>query len=150
MTVRSIMTCNPETLQAHDTVGAAADLLLGRRHTLLPVVDADRQYLGEFDVWDLLGLLLPKAATLGGLVPDLGFIADDVPGLKEKFATLRGQPVGPLARTNLPHLDPDMPVTEALLLFYRHRSTLPVVDKSSGRLLGVLSYWDALTAVAGA
>jgi hypothetical protein len=40
-------------------------------------------------------------------------------------------------------------VIEALLHFYRHRSTLPVVDKTTGRLLGVLSYWDALAAVAG-
>lgn len=150
MTVRSIMTAAPPTLRADDTVGAAVDLLLGKRQILIPVIDADRRYLGEFDVWDLLGLLLPKAATLDGLVPDLGFIADDLPGLREKFAALRGQPVGPLARTNLPHLDPDMPVTEALLLFYRHRSALPVVDKADGRLLGVLSYWDALAAVAGA
>ena len=150
MTVRSIMTADPATLRAEDTVGVAVDLLLDRRYILLPVVDADSRYLGEFDVWDLLGLLLPKAATLDKLVPDLGFIADDLPGLKEKFAALRGQPVGPLARTSLPHLEPDMPVTEALLLFYRQRSALPVVDKSSGRLVGVLSYWDALNAVAGA
>lgn len=150
MTVRSIMTTDPATLRADDTVGAAVELMLGKLYILLPVVDDDRRYLGEFDVWDLLGLLLPKAATLEGLVPDLRFIADDLPGLKEKFAGLRAQPVGPLARTNLPHLDPDMPVTEALLHFYRHRSALPVVDKGDGRLVGVLSYWDALNAVAGA
>lgn len=150
MTVRAIMTADPATLRADDTVGSAVDLLLDRRFILIPVVDSDRRYLGEFDVWDLLGLLLPKAATLDGLVPDLGFLADDLPALKEKFAALRDQAVGPLARSNLPHLDPDMPVIEALLLFYRHRSALPVVDKSDGRLVGVLSYWDALNAVAGA
>jgi CBS domain-containing protein len=149
MTVRSIMTADPVTLRADDTVGTATDLLIGKRFILLPVIDADRCYLGEFDVWDLLRLLLPKAATLDDLVPDLRFIADDLPGLQAKFAALRSVPVGPLARTNLPHLDPEMPVTEALLQFYRNRSSLPVVDRATGRLMGVLSYWDALGAIAG-
>lgn len=148
MTVSSIMTADPVTLRAHDRVGTAVDLLLGRRFLLLPVVDGDSRYLGEFDLWDLLSLLLPKAATLDKLVPDLRFIADDLPGLREKFANQRDRPIGPLARTSLPHLAPDTPVTEALLLFYRHRSALPVVD-AAGRLVGVLSYWDALAAIAG-
>ena len=52
-------------------------------------------------------------------------------------------------RTDLPVLRPDTPIVEALLLFYRERSTLPVVEAASGRLLGVLSYWDALSAITG-
>ena len=150
MTVRSIMSTDPLTLHADDTVGKAVELLLGKRYIMIAVVDADRCYRGEFDIWDLLRLLLPRAATLDDdLVPDLRFIADDLPALQAKFAEHRDAPVGPLAKTNLPHLDPEMPVLEALLHFYRHRSTLPVVDKESGRLLGVLTYWDALAAVTG-
>jgi len=150
MTVRSIMSANPPTLRADDTVGKAVDLLLGERCIMIAVVDADGCYRGEFDIWDLLRLLLPKAATLDDdLLPDLRFIADDLPALQAKFAEHRDAPIGPLARTNLPHLDPEMTVLEALLHFYRHRSTLPVVDKESSRLLGVLSYWDALAAATG-
>ncbi len=149
MTVQSIMTTDLVTLRADDTVGKAVDLLLGKHYIMLAVIDADRRYLGEFDIWDLLRLLLPKAATLDNLVPDLRFIADDLPALQAKFAECTDAPVGPLAQTNLPHLDLEMTVIEALLHFYRHRSTLPVVDKESGRLLGVLSYWDALAAVTG-
>jgi CBS domain-containing protein len=149
MAVQSIMTTELVTLRADETIGTAVERMLANRFILLPVIDADRCYLGEIDVWDLLRLLLPKAATLGDLVPDLRFIADDLPGLQAKYAAFRDTAVGPLARTNLPHLDPEMTVIEALLHFYRHRSTLPVVDKTTGRLLGVLSYWDALAAVAG-
>jgi CBS-domain-containing membrane protein len=147
MTVQSIMTTDLVTLQADDTVGKAADLMLAKRYILLAVIDADRRYLGEFDLWDLLGLLLPKAAVLTELMPDLSFMGDDLPALQSKFAALRDSPVGPLSKTNLPHLAPDTPVIEALLKFHRHRSTLPVVDPETGRLLGVLSYWDALAAV---
>src|SRR5262245_21788558 len=128
MTVRSIMTTQVVTLHADETVAAAVELMLAKRFILLPVVDAQRCYLGEFDVWDLLRLLLPKAAMLDeDLLPDLRFIADDLPALQAKFAEHRDAPVGPLAQTNLPHLDPEMPVLEALLHFYRHRSTLPVI-----------------------
>lgn len=149
MAVRSIMTTDLVTLHADDTVGTAVDILLSKRYVLLPVIDGDRRYLGEFDVWDTLRLLLPRAATLDDLVPDLSFIADDLLALQAKFAESRDALVGPLARSNLPHLDPEMSVVEALLLFYRNRSALPVVDKGSGRLMGVLSYWDALAAIAG-
>jgi CBS domain-containing protein len=54
-----------------------------------------------------------------------------------------------LARPDLPVLRPDTPVVESLLLLYRNRSALPVVDEATGRLAGVLSYWDALAAIAG-
>ncbi len=148
MTVQAIMTREPLTLRADDTVLRAAELMLDHRYLILPIVDADGRYLGVFDVWDLLQLLLPKAATLDDLVPNLGFLGDDLPSLQAKLKEMGGRPVGPLARPDLPILKPDMAVIEALLLFFRNRSTLPVVDDGQ-RVVGVLSYWDALAAVAG-
>jgi len=92
---------------------------------------------------------LPKAATLDDLVPNLSFLGDDLPALQQRMKDIGSQPVGPLARPDLPLLRPDMSPVEALLLFYRHRSTLPVVDEASGKLVGVMSYWDALAAISG-
>ena len=80
-------------------------------------------------------------------MPDLGFLGDDLPSLQAKLKEVGGQPVGPLARPDLPLLKPDMPVVEALLLFYRNRTTLPVVDENDC-VVGVLSYWDVLAAIA--
>ena len=148
MTVRSIMTADPLTLRGGDSVARAGELMLAHRYLILPVVDADSRYLGVFDMWDLLGLLLPKVATLDDLVPDLGFLGDDLPGLRLKLREIGSQPVGPLARPDLPTLAPNMSVTEALLLFFRNRSALPVVDDATRRVVGVLSYWDALGAIA--
>jgi CBS domain-containing protein len=147
MTVQSIMTAKPLTLRSDDTVARAAELMLGHRYLILPVVDAAGRCTGAFDMWDLLALLLPKAATLDHLVPDLGFLGDDLPNLQAKLKEIGGQPVGPLARPDLPLLKPDMPVVEALLLLYRNRTTLPVVDDNNC-VIGVLSYWDALAAIA--
>jgi CBS domain-containing protein len=147
MAVRSIMTANPLILRSDDTVARAAELMLGHRYLILPVVDAAGCCVGVFDMWDLLAQLLPKAATLDGLVPDLSFLGDDLSGLQAKLKEVGGQPVGPLARPDLPLLNPDMPVVEALLLLYRTRTTLPVVDEKNC-VIGVLSYWDALAAIA--
>jgi CBS domain-containing protein len=148
MTVRSIMTPNPLTLRSDDTVARAAELMLAHRYLILPVVDAGGRCAGMFDMWDLLTLLLPKVATLDAeLVPDLGFLGDDLPGLQAKLKEVGGQPVGPLARPDLPLLKPDTPVVEALLLSYRNRTTLPVVDQNNC-VIGVLSYWDVLAAIA--
>ena len=113
------------------------------------MVDGDGRYTGVFDMWDLLALLLPKAATLDDLVPNLSFLSDDLPALQQRMKEIGGQPVGPLARPDLPLLRPDTSPVEALLLFYRNRSTLPVVDEASGKLVGVMSYWDALAAISG-
>ncbi len=143
------MTKNPLVLRGSDTVGSAARQLVRHRYVNLPVVDAEQRYLGMFGVFELLGLLLPKGATLDHLVPDLGFMADDVSSLQTRLGELRDQPVGPYARTDLPVLHPDTAIVEAVLHFYRGRSSLAVVDEGSGRLLGLLSYWDALTALVG-
>ena len=149
MTVRTFMTANPVTLRADDTVAKAAEIMQKHRYLILPVVDGEGRYTGVFDMWDLLALLLPKAATMDDLVPNLSFLSDDLPALQQRMKEIGGQPVGPLARPDLPLLRPDTSPVEALLLFYRNRCTLPVVDEASGKLVGVMSYWDALAAVSG-
>jgi hypothetical protein len=102
-----------------------------------------------FGVFELLALLLPKGATLDHLVPDLSFLGDDFSALQARLGESEAQPVGPLARTDLPVLHPDTAIIQALLLFHQGRSSLAVVEEGSGRLLGLLSYWDALAALVG-
>jgi len=150
MSCRAFMTVDPLTLRGGDSVGMAAERLMANRYIILPVVEADGRYIGLFGVFELLGLLLPKVATLNTLVPDLGFMADDLPGLQARLGGLRDKAIGPLARRDLPVLRPDTPIIQALLLLYRNRIALPVVEEASGRLVGVLSYWDALAAVGAA
>lgn len=149
MTCSAIMTRNPVTLRGTDTVAQAAATLMEKQWIILPVVDDTGRYLGLFGAFELLRSLLPRAATIDHLLPDLGFMADSLPALQERFAELRDEPVAAHLRTDLPVLRPDTPVVEALLRQFRERSTLPVVEEASGKLLGVLSYWDSLAAITG-
>ena len=149
MAVRTIMTPEPVTLRADDSIGHAADLILSRRFVNLPIVDGDLRYLAMFGVFELVGMLLPPGAAINHLVPDLDFIAESMPDLVAKLDEIKGHPVGAHGRIDLPRLKPDTHILEALLLFHRNRSSLPVVEPSSSRLVGILSYWDAVGAIAG-
>ncbi|MGH6933457.1 MAG: CBS domain-containing protein, partial [Dongiaceae bacterium] len=136
MAVRAIMTPDPVTLRADDSIGHAADLMLSRRFVNLPIVEHDRRYRAMFGVFELVGLLLPPGSTIDHLVPDLDFIAESMPDLVAKLDEIKGNPVGAHGRADLPRLKPDTPILAALLLFHRHRSSLPVVEPDSGQLVG--------------
>lgn len=148
MSCRAIMTVDPVTLRTDDHVELAAERLMAQRFIILPVVDAEGRYEGLFGVFELLRLLLPRGATVNHLLPDLRFMTDDLGALQSHFGEMAGEPIGRHLRTDLPVLGPETPVIEALLQFYRNRTTLPVVEPTSRKLLGVLSYWDALAAIA--
>jgi CBS domain-containing protein len=143
------MTPDPLTIGIDDSIGRAAELILSKRFVNLPIVDAGGRYRAMFGVFELVGLLLPRGATLNRLVPDLDFIADNLDDVTARLAAIKSNPVGPHGRTDLPLLKPETPILEALLLFHRHRSSLPVVDPAGGGLMGIVSYWDAVGAVAG-
>jgi CBS domain-containing protein len=38
---------------------------------------------------------------------------------------------------------PDTPLIEAIRLFCRNHMTIPVVERGTDRLVGMISYWDA-------
>jgi CBS domain-containing protein len=44
-------------------------------------------------------------------------------------------------------LHPDSGTLEAILELYRARNSLAVIDKKTRRLVGMVSYWDALRAL---
>ena len=139
---------DPPTLAAETTVGEALRRLSGTRLAALPVVDGTGAYLGLFGADDAIGLLLPAGAG-EGLVPDLGFMADDPGELRERLAAKADLAIGPLLQPGRPVLGPDSPIVEALFLLHKHRHPLAVVDPGSGRLLGLVSEWEALAALRG-
>jgi len=148
MTCRDFMIRNPPTLAADTTVGEAVRLLTGQRLFALPVADAAGSYVGLFGVYDVIGLLLPTG-TVDGLVPDLGFMADDPGEIRDRLAEKAGQPIGPLLHDDLPTLNPESPIIEALFLLHKHRHPLAVVEPVDGRLVGLVTQWVALAGVQG-
>lgn len=165
MTVELLMNTRPTTLQATETVEHALNQLLKHHYRMLPVVDADGRFLGVFGIHHLLGLLLPKAATVPGGLTDLAYVRDSLKDLRRRVREIGEQSVQECLKNHAeavsqlaPHgsgedtptvLRPGTPLIEVLLLLYRTRMSLPVVDPDSGRLLGVVFYWEVFHKLAG-
>jgi CBS domain-containing protein len=146
MTVQSFMTSPALSLRPDDTVGAAAQQLIENKFVNLPVADKKGHYLGLFGVFDLLSLVLPKAALINEAL-DLGFLKDDISAVQVQLEEARFLRIGDHLNATAPVLYPESGTLEAILELYRARNTLAVIDKSSRRLIGMVSYWDALRAL---
>lgn len=144
MTARTIMDPDPVVLRSSDTVETATQHLLSHRLRHLPVVDEQGRYLGIFGIFSLLRLTLPKAATVEQGLEDISFIQDELSDLAERLREVGGQSVVNSLRQDVPVVHPDTPLMETVLLLLRTRIALPVVDRASGRLLGMISSWRAL------
>lgn len=155
VTCRQIMNADPPVLHRDDTIGEAVESLLAHRFLALPVVDDERRYLGMFAKSRLFGLMLPAIVALEEVLPnmarvtDLSFLSDDISELRGRFAEIRTRLVGKHADPNVPKVRPDSPLMEAILLVYRTRNFLPVVETRTNRLAGVISTWDILTKLKG-
>jgi CBS domain-containing protein len=146
VTVDSIMRTDVVTLSMNDTFGGGLDTIADRRIRSLPVVDDKGIYRGTFDLLNIWEILLPRAALLASQsVPDLSFLSGSRENLVQKLNEAAPRPISEFLDNDKTFiLYPDTPVEEAILLLYRRSAPLPVVDRKSRKLLGVVTAWEIL------
>jgi len=145
MNVEELMNKDPLTIGAEVSFSSAYQQLLDLRVRSLPVVDADGIYKGMFDVYDVWGVLLPRAARLDGKsLRDLAFVSSSEGQLREKLRAAGLRRVTEFLDQDLPAIHPDTPLQEAIRLLYQHDGNLAVVDRKTGELLGLVSAWEIL------
>jgi CBS-domain-containing membrane protein len=149
MTCRLVMNTDVPALHPTDSVERAAALIIEHRLPALPVVDAQGRYLGLLGICRALSLLLPRAILLDGGVTDLAYMSETLPDLQQRYQGIRSRQVGECMDTHATVIGPDTPLMETLLFLYRSQNIVPVVDKDSGRLLGVVSSFGTLSTIAG-
>ena len=153
MTVRTVMLTEPKAVLPEDTVPKAVDPMLQHGIRNIPVVDAQGRFLGSFTTVHLIQLLLPVSATMEsgfGDVTDLTFVHDTLDDIRDRLQDVRSHKVGDYMDTkDIPFVDPDTSVIEAMLLLYKHRTHVPVVEKDTRRLVGVVSFKCILRAITG-
>ncbi|MDS4069805.1 MAG: CBS domain-containing protein [Candidatus Competibacter sp.] len=149
MTARTLMNPNPMTLGPSDTVATAADRILEHHLRHLPVVDAQGRYLGTFSVYSLLKLTLPQAVLDKHGLDNVSFVTEHVGDLAQRLGGRREEPVRNWLNIHeVAH--PETPVMEVMLLMLQGRTTsVPVVNKESGKLEGIVSFWDVLEKLTG-
>ncbi len=150
MSCGDIMSANPQAVREGDTIGEAAAKIIAHAYINLPVVDENGRLVGLFGIYDLLALLVPRVAVIGNLLPNIRFLKDDVSDLQQKYARLKESPVRRAVNREAVRVYPDTPLIEAVRLFCRNHMTIPVVERDTERLVGMISYWDAARLIAGA
>jgi CBS domain-containing protein len=149
MTARTLMNPDPMTLRPSDTVAVAAARILEHHLRHLPVVDAQGRYLGTFSIYSLLKLTLPQAVLDKHGLDNVSFVTEHVSDLARRLGGRRDEPVQNWLNIHeVAH--PNTPAMEIMLLMLHGRTTsVPVVDKESGKLEGIVSFWDVLEKLTG-
>jgi CBS domain-containing protein len=138
---------NPTVLAATDTVTKGIGYIMDNRFRNVPIVDDQGRYMGVFGVGCMLRLVLPRAALMEHGLTDISFVSDSLKDLRRRLREFEDQPVTICLSDEATVIEPDMPLLETLLVLYRTRRSVPVVDPKDRRLLGVVSYWDVGRAI---
>ena len=142
-TAYSVMDPHPTSVKPDDLVSTAAAFIMKHRYRNLPVIDDEGHYLGIFGVNCLLRLVLPKAAVMEQGLTEVSFIHENLSDLHNRLREVEAQPVSVCMNTDIATVPPNKPLVETLLILYRTKTSIPVVDPETGKLLGMISYWDA-------
>jgi CBS domain-containing protein len=134
-------------LAATETVGVALELMLANRVSDLPVVDASGVLVGMFKLEKLYAKLLPRAALLGKGMQDLSFVSDTLDELSQKMRDIEDDPLGDYVERVDDVVHPDTPPVEIVLLLHHGANNVPVIDRDTGRLVGMVSSRDLLAAL---
>lgn len=144
MTCATIMHPNPVTVLASQTVGTAIGVLDKNTFRSVPVTDGSGRMIGQFGVHAVLRMLVPRIATMKMGLPHLPFVKDDLDDLKRRLRVFWDKPVGDYVDRDAYVVHLDTPLTKTVLALYHTHDNLPVVDRASGRLVGIISYWDVV------
>ncbi len=138
----AIMDPEPTVFKSSQKIRTAAHCILEHRFRHVPVVDDDGIYLGVFGVHCLLKLVLPKAATMGKGLNSISFVHENLQHLNARFLEVQDNPLSTCINKNITTVNPDTPLVESLLILYNNKASIPVVEKGSEKLVGMISYFD--------
>ncbi len=142
MTCAEIMTPNPMTVRKDEPLANAIAILRDNHFRSVPVVDESDRMIGQFGIHALLRLVVPKIATMRGGLEELSFVNDDFEDLKRRLSDQCDEPVGNFAENDFTVVHPETALTHVALSLYNCHDNLPVIDESTGKLVGIVSYWD--------
>lgn len=148
MNVSDIMNPSPHTVRAGATLLEVVHVTLDRRVQSLPVVDDGDRYIGTVGVRGLLHLLLPNAATTTHGLAHLSFVDESVEDLRQRLSAWGGHRVEDHLDEDVEPIHPDTGIAEAVLILYRTGRNLPVVERDTQKLRGLVSTWEVLRRLA--
>lgn len=141
-TASTIMDPSPSVLHPTDKIKDGIRIIMKHRYRRLPVIDDDGRFVGVFGVSCLLRLVMPKAVVIDKGLESAPYVRDSLSDLHRRLKDVEDEPISLCMREEMTQVSPDTPLLETLLTLHKTRASLPVVDPGSGRLVGVISYFD--------
>jgi len=141
-TASTIMDPNPHVLRSTDKISLGIHHIMKHRYRRLPVVDDEGRFMGVFGVGCLLRLALPKAVVMDKGLDTVPFVRDSLSDLHRRLKAVENEPISLCMHDEMVRVSPDTPLIETLLTLHKSRASLPVVEPDSGKLVGVISYFD--------
>ena len=133
MNARDLMTADPISVNAKDSVREAIDLQLEHDIRHIPVVDSAGNLLGMLSDRDLRDATLPLWS---------GFERPD------EAREALGQPVGDVMQTDVLVVGAEDLMSDVIEILLDHKiGAVPVVEDGTNQLIGIISYVDILKAV---
>ncbi len=130
MVVAEVMSRDPYTLDVGDTL----------KEAVLQLTEADVRHLPVLDHGSLVGIISDR--DLRAAAPEAMLLAGE--GRDE---SLMARPVSEIMSSNVLSVVPEAELSEAVDLMLEHRvGAVPVVEADSLKLIGIVSYMDALRA----
>ena len=143
MTARTLMRSSLVKLRTTDSVAAAAQALLQHHLRHLPVVDEQGRYAGTFGIYSVLQLTLPTAVLMREGLDNVAFVTETADDLAQRLGERGQEPVSQwLTRDPVAH--PDTPAMKIIQMMLHSHTSIPVVDRNSQRLEGMISSSDVL------
>ncbi len=149
-TAAAVMDPNPTWVKPEDRVVTALNHIMKYRYRNLPVVDNKGRYVGIFGVNYVLRLVLPKAALIPDGLTAVPFINETLADLHQRLQEVENEPLSKWMSTEVTTVPPDKPLVETLLILYRTKTSIPVVEPKTGKLVGMISYWDVTESILSA
>jgi CBS domain-containing protein len=133
--IRQVFTASPD-----DTIGDVLNHLSRHRVSSMPVVDDNNIYQGMIGLTVILNHLLPVAVRIdeSGL-DNLEFVHNTSDAVRSALNKMVNEPVSDHMDGKQRTVHPNTPTWEAIRVLVKHGRTIPVVDKETHELKGILS-----------
>lgn len=141
-TATDVMKADVISVLPTDSIDRAVRLMSAHHYRNLPVVDANTRYLGTVSIHSILGRILPKAALMARGLEEIRFMHETIDDLRGRLDKVRHEPVRLALCQDAEVVAPSTPLLQTLLLLYRSRHSVAVVEPDSGKLMGIISYFD--------
>ncbi len=110
----------------------------------VPVVDSKGILVGRFCLEKVLENLLPIAVTMPDGLQRLNFVVGASPGIAKRLHKLKSKKIKDVMSEETHVVYPNTETWEAIRLMVQYGSPIPVVEKKTGALRGLISEQSAI------